>query len=224
MQPYFFPYIGYWQLIHAVDHFVVYDDVNYINAGWINRNFILNQHDKQLITMQLNGASQNLLINEITVGDRRNKLLKTIQQAYSKAPFFDSVFPIIKKILEQQEQNLGGFLNYGLQLVCEYLGLRPHWHLSSELNKDNALRGQDKIIAICNELGATHYINNFGGEELYNRDVFSSQGMQLSFIKPTTKPYRQYGHEFVPNLSIIDVLMFNDVSQCQLLLEGYALV
>lgn len=224
MQPYLFPYVGYFQLIHAVDDFVIYDDVNYINAGWINRNYILGKNAPQLMTMQLNGASQNLLINEISVGDKRHKLLKTIQQTYSKAPFYKTVFPLIESVFSQKENNLAKLLTYSLKLVCDYLDLHPNWHISSELKKDNALRGQQKILAICDALGATQYINNIGGQELYEKQLFSDRGVQLSFIESQTNPYPQYGQQFMPNLSIIDVLMFNDVEKCQALLEGYKIV
>jgi hypothetical protein len=224
MQPYLFPYLGYFQLIRAVDAFVVYDDVSYISQGWINRNYILAQGDKRLITLPLQGASSNLLINQIAVACEQGKMLKTIRQCYAKAPLFSSVFPLVEDIWQQQEKSLAWFLFYSLRRVCDYLGLHPAWHISSDLKKDNTLRGQDKVLAICAELAATHYINVQGGKELYNRDDFASRGLQLSFIEPHRSEYRQFGKIFVPNLSILDVMMFNDRAQCAQRLEGYDLV
>lgn len=224
MQPYLFPYLGYFQLIRAVDAFVVYDDVNYIKGGWINRNFILAEGDKQLITLPLQGASPNQLINQVTVGNRQNKLIETIRHSYSKAPQFAAVYPLVEDILNQQVKNLARFLDYQLRQLSDYLGLHPKWHISSELKKNNELRGQEKVLAICEELGATHYINVPGGKSLYDREVFASRGMQLSFIQPKAVSYRQFGNEFVPSLSIIDVMMFNDKEQCARLLEEYELV
>ncbi len=224
MQPYLFPYLGYFQLIKSVDAFVVYNDVNYIKGGWINRNFILSQGNKLLITMPLTGASPNKLINQIVVGGGQNKLLESIRHAYSKAPQFKVVFPLIETILLQQENNLAKFLTFGLLHICEYLGVQPKWHISSELKKDNNLFGQEKILAICQELGATQYINAPGGKELYDRKYFSSKGMQLSFIQTKSVIYHQFGEEFVPNLSIIDVMMFNNKQRCAKLLEEYVLV
>ncbi|MFA5370492.1 MAG: WbqC family protein [Sideroxydans sp.] len=224
MQPYLFPYLGYFQLIRAVDTFVVYDDVNYIKGGWINRNFILGQGGKQLITLPLQGASPNQLIKQVEVGGMQQKLLQTIRHNYSKAPQFATVFPLIEDILMQQEKNLARFLDYQLRQISDYLGLRPQWHVSSGLNKDNELRGQDKVLAICEELGATHYINVPGGRALYEQESFAARGMQLSFIQPKAVAYRQFGKEFVPNLSIVDVMMFNDREQCARLLEEYELV
>lgn len=224
MQPYLFPYLGYFQLIRSVDAFVVYDDVNYIKGGWINRNYILSQGNKLLVTLPLQGASPNKLINQVAVGGRREKLLETIRHCYSKAPYFSAVFPLVEEIIMQQEKNLARFLDYGLRRICEYLGLHPQWHLSSTLNKDNELRGQGKVLAICEELGATHYINVPGGKELYNREDFVRRGLQLSFIQPRPVEYRQFGNAFVPNLSIIDVMMFNDQEQCRKLFEECDLV
>lgn len=225
MQPYLFPYIGYFQLIHATDAFVVYDDVNFIKGGWINRNFILAQGQKNRITLQLLGASPNVLINQVIVGNNKQKLLKSIQQSYSKAPQYASVYPLIEEIILYDEVNLAKYLDHGLRKICNYLGIRPQWYLSSDLSKDNSLRGQDKVIAICKELGASHYINVQGGKELYEQGGFSQREMTLSFIEPKPIEYQQFvGGEFVPHLSIIDVMMFNDQEQCSKLLQEYSLV
>jgi WbqC-like protein family len=223
MQPYLFPYIGYFQLIHAVDAFVVYDDVNFIKGGWINRNFILVQSKKQLITLPLKGGSPNRLINQIEVCPKQKKMLSTIQQNYSKAPQFHIVFPLIEEIIMYQEKNLARFLDHGLRRICEYLGLIPEWFISSSLKKNNILRGQDKVLAICKELGAKHYINLNGGKTLYSKEKFAKHRVQLSFIQLRTAAYCQFGKEFVPHLSIIDVMMFNEKEQCVKMLEEYEL-
>lgn len=223
MQPYLFPYLGYFQLIRAVDAFVVYDDVNYIKGGWINRNYILANGDRQLITLPLQGASPNKRINQVEVGGP-HKILQSLRHSYGKAPHFDTVYPMLEDILTQTEKNLARFLDYQLRRICDHLDLRPQWHISSALDKDNGLRGQDKVIAICEELGATHYINVPGGMALYDQPSFAARGLRLSFIQPRAVSYRQFGKSFVPNLSIIDVMMFNDRAQCARLLEEYDLV
>ena len=209
MQPYLFTYLGYFQLIRAVDAFVVYDDVNYINRGWINRNNIFARGKSQLFTMELDRASQNKLINEIEAKGRNEKLLRSIQQSYSKAPYFCKAFPVIEDILNQKEKNLAHFLVYQLKQICTYFGFSPLWIISSELKKDNSLRAQEKILAICEELGATHYINVPGGKELYDQHSFDARGIELSFIRSRPITYSQFGEVFVPHLSIIDVMMFN---------------
>ena len=224
MQPYLFPYIGYFQLIHAVDTFVVYDDVNFIKGGWINRNFILSQGKKSRFTLQLLGASPNLLINQVLVGSNKVKLLKSFQQSYSKAPQFSSVYPLIEEILIYEEENLAKFIDYGLRRICSYLNISAKWYLSSDLEKDIILCGQDKVISICAELGVNQYVNAPGGRNLYEREAFSNQGVKLVFIEPKKIEYSQFGGVFQPSLSIIDVMMFNDVEQCSLMLQEYSLV
>ena len=223
MQPYLFPYLGYFQLINAVDAFVVYDDVSYIKGGWINRNFICAKDDKQLITLPTQGASSNKLINQVLVGNGSRKLSQTIRQTYSKAPQFRAVFPLIEDILNQREKNLACFVDYQLRQICKYLGINTAWYISSELKYDRALSGQERVLAICAEMGATHYINAEGGQMLYDKGVFSSRDKQLSFLQTRTSPYSQFSNTFTPHLSIIDVMMFNDNAQCMKLLQGYQL-
>jgi hypothetical protein len=223
MQPYLFPYLGYFQLIRAVDAFVVYDDVNYIKGGWINRNYILANGDKQLITLPLQGASPNKLINQVEVSGK-HKILQSLHQNYCKAPHFNAVYSILEDILTQTEKNLAHFIAYQLRCICGYLGLNPQWIISSALEKDNGLRGQDKVLSICTVLGATHYINVPGGKALYDHESFAARGLKLSFIQPRVVSYHQFRKEFVPHLSIIDVMMFNDREQCARLLEEYDLV
>jgi hypothetical protein len=224
MQPYLFPYLGYFQLIRAVDAFVIYDDVNYIKGGWINRNNILAKNQSHLFTLALKNASSNKNINEIFLSDDFSKIFKTLKQNYSAAPNFLTVFPLIERIISQPEKNLASFLTSALQQVCDYLELKPRWYISSELNKDNSLRGQEKVQEICTELGATHYINLSGGTALYDNQAFTCRNIQLSFIKSKSVMYKQFNKDFVANLSIIDVLMFNDKEQCAKLLEEYELV
>ncbi|MBP5945325.1 MULTISPECIES: WbqC family protein [Pseudomonas] len=223
MQPYLFPYLGYFQLMRAVDAFVVYDDVNFIKGGWINRNYILSNGDKQLITLPLQGASPNKMINQVDIGTQ-HKILQSIRQNYNKAPYFECVFPMLEKILRYNHRNLAEFLDHQLRVLCGYLNLSPEWHISSALKKNIELRSQDKVIAICRELGATHYINTAGGKALYDAQSFASHGLKLSFIQSRPISYSQFGKEFLPNLSIVDVMMFNDREQCAQLLQEYDLV
>lgn len=223
MQPYLFPYIGYFQLLRAADVFVVYDDVNFIKGGWINRNFILSPNDKQPISLRLDRASPNKLINEIELGIQSKKLLETLRQRYGKAPHFSSVFPVLEDVLTQAEKNLARFLDYQLRQICHYLSIDVEWRISSALEKNSDLRGQEKVLAICHELGASRYINLSGGRALYQDFAFNEMGIELAFLQTKPISYRQYRDEFVPNLSIIDVLMFNDKDQCAELLGAYEL-
>jgi hypothetical protein len=224
MQPYFFPYIGYFQLINAVDEFVVYDDVNFIKQGWITRNSILINKKKHNFILQVEGASSFKKIKEITLGKNRIRILKTIEQEYKKAPFFSVVFPLIQEVLLNDESNLSKFLIFSLQKTAHYLNINTVFRLSSEINKNEALKGQDKVISICEELNATNYINAIGGQELYDKDTFHKNGITLSFIKTEPICYNQFDNDFIPWLSIIDVMMFNSIEETKLLLNKYELV
>jgi hypothetical protein len=225
MQPYFLPYLGYFQLIHSADTFVIYDDVNYIKGGWINRNRILGrQADSELITLEVLGASPNKLINEVEVGRNRQKLLKTIAQRYTRAPQFDAIYPLVSQILAVDESNLTRFLFLQLQLICRYLDIEPTWKLSSDITEDSNFKGQDRVIAICQALGASTYINASGGKSLYSHAAFDEQQLELSFIESKAIEYQQFSDDFVPFLSIVDVLMFNDLEACKSLLREYSLV
>ncbi len=224
MQPYFFPYIGYWQLINAVDTFVIYDDVNFIKQGYINRNSILALGKAQVFTLELAGASSNKLINEIEVRTNTIKLLKTVKQNYIKAPYFEVVFPIIEDVLMQDEKNLAKFLGYSFEKISKYLVLNTKFIYSSDIEKDSSLKAQDKVIDICKNLEAKHYINAIGGQELYDKETFKQKNIELNFIKTELVAYNQFKNEFVPYLSIIDILMFNSKEVIKKMLSGYELV
>lgn len=227
MQPYFFPYIGYWQLINAVEKYVIFDDVNYIKGGWINRNHILMNGESKLISIRLHNASQNKLINQVEVVDDHiyiNKLLKSLESNYRKAPCFSNAFPIIKNVIKQDETNLSQYLKFAIEEVCKYLSINTEILVSSNIKKNAELRGQDKIIEICKELGADKYINAIGGQKLYTQRAFKTEGIELKFLKTGDIKYNQYKNEFIPNLSIIDVMMFNEPKEIITMLNNYELL
>ena len=224
MQPYFFPYAGYWQLISAVDYFVIFDDVNFIKKGYINRNSILANGKPQLITLELFGASQNKCINEIEVGGNRKKILKTIELSYKKAPFFDKVFPLITEILTSDEKNLAKFVGCSLEKISDHLDLKTKFVYSSDIRKNNNLKAQDKILEIVSLLEATHYINAIGGQELYDKSRFSKENVGLNFLDTTVLEYQQFNNKFEPNLSIVDIMMFNGIDEIDNILSCYKLI
>jgi len=224
MQPYFFPYIGYLQLINSVDEFVIYDDVNFIKQGYINRNSILGNNKPQTFTLQLKGASSNSLINEIELGNNGNKILKTIKQNYSKAPFFKGVMPLIEDILSNRENNLAIYVGSSLKKISKHLRISTAFHYSSELDKNSDLKAQDKVINICKNLNASHYINAIGGQAIYSKNAFEKSKIKLNFIKTDLQPYQQFEQTFIPYLSIIDVMMFNDINTINQHLQSYELI
>ena len=224
MQPYFFPYIGYFQLINVVDVFVIYDDVNFIKQSWITRNRILLKNEEYRINLIVEGASSFKRINQIHRIVDSKKWLKTIEQSYKKAPYFSTVFPLIKEISLNDEKKLSNFLLFSLSKIAKYLDIKTKFKLSSEIEKDNNLKGQDKVIAICKQLDTTNYINAIGGEKLYNKVDFNKNDIELNFIKTNPIIYRQNDNQFIPWLSIIDVLMFNNKDEIKDLLNQYELL
>ena len=224
MQPYFMPYIGYWQLMAAVDMYVVYDDVNYIKGGWVSRNNILLNGQKHMFTITLNGASPNKLFNEITIKDDFKKFSRLIESAYRKAPYYAEVSALLDKIYDYEDKSLGAFMMNSFQVVLDFLEIDTKLVLSSTIEKDNDLRGKDKVKHICHLLGADTYYNAIGGQELYDKDDFKVDGIDLYFVQTNLTPYAQLGNEFVPGLSMIDVLMFNHPIEVKQLLTNYKLI
>ena len=224
MQPYLFPYISYFQLINAVDKFVIYDDVNYIKQGWINRNYILAKGKKHLMSLELKGASSFKPINQIEVGGNRKRLTKTIFQAYTKAPFFKEVFPVIEKSINIDDNNLASYITNSLQNITDFLDIQTKLVLSSRIEKNNDLKGQARVLDICKSLKAKQYINAIGGRDLYSKSEFNKYAITLLFIKTKDIAYKQFNNEFIPGLSIIDVLMFNSLDEIKKMLNEYELI
>jgi len=224
MQPYLFPYIGYFQLIKSVDIFVIYDDVNFIKQGWITRNRILLNGSEFLFKIIVKGASSFKKINEIEVVNSNHKLISTIQQAYIKAPYFEEVYPLLTDVLLHKETNLGRFLRNTLNATLEYLGISVSVIVSSEIEKDPMLKGDDKVIMICKLLNGSGYINAIGGQSLYSKEKFTENGLTLNFIKSKPIVYSQFKNQFIPWLSIIDVMMFNSPDEINNMLNQYDLI
>lgn len=228
MQPYFLPYIGYLQLMKAVDTFVLYDDVAYINRGWINRNRLLINGQEYLFTIPLKDASQNKPIREIQLADDpkwRSKLLKTIEQGYRKAPFFDTVMPLTERIINHQTDSIAELIRVSLDELTTFLGLTTRIVPSSALYQNSHLKGQERILAICLQEKASRYINPIGGMELYDKPTFTAAGITLNFLQSKRVEYPQRGHQpFVPWLSIVDVLMNNDMPATLHLLSDFELI
>lgn len=227
MQPYFIPYIGYWQLLNAVDQYVIYDDVNFIKGGWINRNKILVNKTPQYFNIPMLGASPNKRINEVGVNHDQNiinKNLRIIEAAYSKAPYFEKVFPLIEAMLRCGKDDIASYIALSTEIICNYLEIKTKLLISSDIKKNNDLKGQDKVLEICRILNATDYYNAIGGRELYSFAAFEKNGIKLHFLKRNEICYQQFGEEFYPDLSIVDVMMFNSVEEIKKLLNAYTLI
>ena len=225
MQPYFLPYIGYFQLIAAVDTFILYDNVKYTKKGWINRNRMYQRGKDAIFSLPLKSASDTLDIGqrELATDFSRDKLLNQFKGAYRSAPYFDQTFSLLEQIMQCENENLFGFIFQSIVMICKRLGIDTEIRVSSKIVIDHDLKGQERVLALCDSLGANVYINAIGGMTLYSKDVFQARGVELKFIKSKPIDYPQLGNNFVPWLSIIDVMMFNHPEMCLRFLGEYEL-
>lgn len=227
MQPYLFPYIGYFQLIKAVDAFVVYDNIQYTKKGWINRNRFLQGGGDATFSVPIAKGSDYLDIREREIAEdfKPVKLLNQLREAYRKAPYFAACFPLVEDVLGCEERNLFAFLHHSIRRVCGHLGIQTPIVVSSSLDIDHRLQAEAKVLALCEALGAHTYINPIGGLSLYSKQTFVERGIELAFLSSAAFEYPQLDHAFVPWLSIIDVMMFNPPSTIdEALSSGYRLV
>jgi hypothetical protein len=225
MQPYLFPYLGYFQLIDSVDLFVLSDDLQYINKGWINRNTILINGEARYFGFPLKKASHLAKINERRFSDdfpyQMEKLLKRIVHAYARAPYFGTTYPVLEQIISFPETNLAKYAEHSVRRMCSHLGIATGILISSELQVNGNLDAQERVIETVKKLNGDTYINPIGGVELYNFEYFRRNGITLKFHRMHDVRYRQLGGGFIPSLSIIDVLMFNNIRTVTSLLASY---
>jgi len=213
MQPYIFPYIGYFQLISKVDDFVLYDDIKYTKKGWINRNRLLGQNGPMPFTIPIKSNSDSAHIRERQVSEEfvPDKLLRRFEGAYAKAPHFNATMELIELTINMPSDNLFEFIFDALNLTCKHIGLETNILVSSEIADLSTFRGEARVIETCSNLYASQYVNPLNGKELYDSDNFAKRGIELSFLVPRLRPYDQQRPRFTEGLSIIDVLMFNSI-------------
>jgi hypothetical protein len=211
MQPYFLPYIGYFQLIAAVDVFIVYDNIKYTKKGWINRNRMLQNGKDVMFSLSLKSGSDFLDVceRELAADFSRDKLLNQFKGTYQRAPFFEQTFPLVEEVVRYEDANLFHYLHHSIVKTCDYLDIKTNIRVSSAVAIDHGLKNQDKVLALCEAVGAKIYVNAIGGVDLYTKETFREKGIELKFIKSQPFEYPQFGDAFVPWLSIIDVMMFN---------------
>jgi hypothetical protein len=228
MQPYFFPYIGYFQLINSVDEFVVYDNIQFTKKGWINRNRILVNHKDDYITIPLKKDSEFLNVQERFISETwpldRKKMLNRVLESYRKAPYFEQAYALFESCLNCDENNIFNFIHNSLHETLNYLSINTKVVVSSSIEIDHKLKSENKVLAICKKQNATTYINPIGGIDLYSKEKFKSSGINLQFQKSNFIEYKQFNNEFVPWLSILDVIMFNSKNDIQIFLKDYQLI
>ena len=229
MQPYFMPYIGYFQLIKAVDKFIFYDDVTFIKQGWINRNQILINNQAKMFSIPLSNASSHVLIKDVLISESayqkwKKSFLNSILFSYKKAKNYTKINALIEKILEKRPETISELAIKSVMEVAQYLDLKTEFEICSDVYSNTYLSGQNRVLDICRNEKATTYINPVGGMELYSKSIFQEKNIELFFIKATKSVYSQFSEEFVPFLSIIDVLMFNDIQDIHKQLDNFTLL
>jgi hypothetical protein len=227
MQPYFLPYIGYFQLMNAVDEFVIYDNIEFTKKGWINRNRILVNGTDSYITLPLQKDSDYLNVRDRCLAaiwrTEKKKMLNRITQSYKKSPYFDDVYPMVEKVILFEDHNLFGFILNSLDSIREYLEIRTRFIVSSTIPIDHTLKAERKVIEICRARRASTYINPIGGVKLYANDNFKEEGLGLNFLRTDNIKYKQFSNAFIPSLSMVDVMMFNSKEDITKMLGMYTL-
>lgn len=217
-------------MINCSDYFVIDDIDQYIKRGWINRNRILLNGTDHLITMPVVNDKSRLNINERYFVDEpykkaEKKILDTICHAYHRAPYYNEIYSFIKDILYFESRNVAEFTTNSLKQICKYLDIQTQMGMESEVNPPAELNAQDRIIYVCKQMKAERYINAIGGTKLYSATAFNKNGLELKFIKTRdTLRYRQFDDNYIPSLSIIDVMMFNSKQEIKKLLSEYDLI
>lgn len=224
-QPYFIPYIGYWQLIKNADVFLIGDDYNYIKRGWVSRNRVLNNGAADYFIVPMFKASDSKNIGEITLlENEESKLLRKVDYLYHKAPYFETGYKIMEDIFTFPDKNLAEFLLHSMQVICDYLEIKTPIIKTSTLEGNSEFKREFRIYDQCERFGADTYVNAIGGMELYDFEEFKKRGIKIKFLKTNEITYKQFNNEFVPNLSILDVIMFNSKEEIMKMLDDYTLV
>lgn len=214
MQPYLFPYIGYFQLVAAVDRFVFFDDVNYIKNGWINRNRWNIGGQPRYFTVPLRDASPFQPIHSVRLVDEngwRRKILESMRHAYRQARYYRPVSELVESVLATESPGIAEMAKTSVRSTARYLDLDAEFVNSSVPYRNEHLKGCERVLDICERECATSYFNLSGGRALYREAEFAARGVALQFVGPNLPQLRQDGANPIPGLSIIDVLMNNDV-------------
>jgi hypothetical protein len=227
MQPYFLPYLGYFQLIDAVDKFIIYDDVSYIKGGWINRNNILVNNAVNMISIPLKNGKSGVSICDVEFGGNRDfwssKLLKKVAQAYAKAPNFDPIYAIFERWIKNPSDRISDINVRAIKDICEYIGINTEIIDTSRGYGNGNLAASARVLDICKRESADGYVNVSGGRSLYSSEEFLQHDIELRFIESYQSEYKQLEKEFTPGLSILDLLMFMAPEALSAAIKNYSL-
>ena len=229
MQPYFLPYIGYFQLINAVDEFILFDTPQFIRHGWIERNNILKLNgEPSYIKVPLVKHNRNISIKDVKINNSTNwqdKIFAQLTHYKKKAPFYNEVLALLKGIFKNDTQSIVQLNNYSLLIICEYLNIKTSIKIWSEMNIEiEETNAPDEwALNICKRINASSYINPIGGQSFFDTQKYGTSDIEINFIESNELKYKQFGNEFAPWLSIIDLMMFNRKEDIKCMLNQYTL-
>jgi hypothetical protein len=226
MQPYFLPYIGYFALINAVEKFIYLDDVQYMRRGWVNRNRLKIVNKWQYFTIPVKKNSLTSNINEVYITDDKKyieKFKESIRHSYSKTPYYQEIIKLLYAFIIPG-QNISEMNIQLTNEICDYLEIKTEMLISSQINQNGEKKGAEKIVEICKIVNGDHYINPIGGIKLYSKERFQKAEIKLNFFNANEIRYFQGNHEFIPNLSIVDLLMWNSKKDIQSFLNDFILI
>ena len=229
MQPYLFPYIGYFNLLSCCSEFILYDDVNYIKQGWINRNRILSANGEITFSVPLSNQSSNSLINEVKVLNFerfKKKFEIKIEQCYAKSKYFESGMIYVDEVLGSNFSSIGELASNSIKVAVKKLGINcVLYNSSKDFPNTKGMGRSQRLISMANDTRCSSYVNTMSGSFLYNRECFLNHGVELKFLKPKILPYKQFNSkEFVAGLSVIDMMMNLSVDEIRAHLNSYELV
>ncbi|MBC2850870.1 WbqC family protein [Cetobacterium sp. 8H] len=230
MQPYFFPYIGYFSLIKHTDLWVIADNVQFISKGWINRNRILKTKIGEIdyINVPLKKFSHRTPIKNVLIDNEKNWKTKILRQLmiYSKAPYYKEVIALLNEIFDFETSSISEFNIHSIKSICEYLGIEFNYVVFSNIENfdcDNVKEADEWALEMCKFFNATEYVNPPGGKTFYSRDKYLKNNIKLTFLTPILKEYETFSPSFVPGLSIIDVMLWNSKEEVLNIIDNYTL-
>ena len=226
MQPYFFPYLGYFQLIDAVDVFVFYTDVNFVKQSWMNRNSILGRDGKLLFSIPLSNGKSGVKIHDVQISQKREvwekKFMRTLEYSYRKAANYEVGYELVRECFSFQGASLAEFNVHSVVTLCQWMGINTKIVQSSEGYQNRERERVSRLIDICQKEGADCYVNSPGGRSLYTQEDFQQSDIKLRFLEPKLKEYPQSEQKsFVEGISIIDLVMNIRAEEVKALLSGY---
>lgn len=228
MQPYFFPYVGYFDLICNCNRFVVFDEAQYIKQGWINRNRVLHPGEGwQYVTVPVQKHRSSTRIGQVSIvpdDSWKSKLKARLTHLKSHAPHYAETMDLLDDCLDSDERSISKFNVAIIEKICRFLGIEFNCSYISELGLDlgSGLGPGDWALQLARRLKARNYVNLPGGEDLFDAAAFQKSDIGLCIRKIEPFVYSTGKYVFQENLSIIDVLMWNSVTEIRRYLSSQA--